>query len=201
MSTPLRALVDTSVLLSDPLREWMLRLVERVHAGAAGNAVPAGSDSGGCAPVPAAAPVALEWTKDIQREFWAGLKHRHPEWSTGQRRVAERAWLRTCSPQPISGYQRIIRAHVRDAEDAHLDSAAEHAGVDLLVTDDTRAFRPTVQSSYRIASADEFLCLLADLLTVQLVTAEVSCEDPETQARLLRSSGAVRFAERVHRQQ
>ncbi|WP_344308806.1 PIN domain-containing protein [Brevibacterium samyangense] len=158
-----RALVDTNVLLSDPLRRWIKALVAEANAAAEANAGASEANAGSAART---ASISLVWTEDVRRELWDGIPHTHPGISQAGRRGIERGWLEACEPEPVTTDDRTVRAYVLDPTDAHLDNAALAGAVTWLVTDDTRAFAPVdsplrSRIPYALLTADEFLQLLA----------------------------------------
>lgn len=192
--SPMRVLIDTSVLAPEPLWLWILALADGI---------------------PADQRPRLFVTPGVMGELWPALRRVDPRLTRAQTHTAAR--LRADSltlveptappPQP--------RAHVLDPDDAHLDDAALALGVDMLVTDDVHAFAPVPRTTrgYALLTADEFLCMLADSFHLSIPealaryldrltwvneTVGIECA-PGSASHRLRRSRARRFAKIVVR--
>lgn len=186
MATPFsqRVLVDSNILYSKCLRDWLGVLVTReIEAG-----------------------FVVHWTEEILADVIKHLRRNHPEWSGAQTRrvhdvIVETFWNGRVEDFVVDGSYA-----GKDPEDAYVHAAALACDAHYLLTVNTRDFPDTDALTYEVLSPDEFL-LLVDDSTPSLVRLAVGDQvrywlQREGEADLpgqLRRSGCPHFAERVRR--
>lgn len=145
----MKALVDTSVLVSDLL--WLgLVTMRRLATRTAGDVT-----------------LELYDTSAIQGELFPALRRVYRQRSRAQNQQAFGARVRTMTHLDMSDMKLERRGFVKDPDDAHLDVVAWQGGMDVLVTNDVRAFKPV--SSY-LDEKDErgYVLMSGDALLVEL---------------------------------
>lgn len=155
----MRALLDTNVLVSDTL--WLGLVAMQTLGGEAG-----AEDDGGRSE---AVPLQLFTTRYIRRELYGAYKHVYTERSNSQLRAGLKERGLTLTDLNMTDMEVTRRGFVKDPTDAHLDIAAWQGGMDVLVSNDVRAFAPVVDApgggqvasrGYRLVTADAFLAEL-----------------------------------------
>ncbi|NJC23986.1 hypothetical protein BJ994_003062 [Arthrobacter pigmenti] len=134
--------MDANVLYSKTLRDWFALISKR-------------SGSNG---------IELRWSEDVLVEWLYNLRRNAP--GKGDAGIGGlRENLVSAFPNAlISGYtvdSALLTG--RDKFDAHVLAAADHGGVDYLVTDNTSDFAPFKDAyNFEIYSCDEMLCLILE---------------------------------------
>lgn len=140
---PTRVLLDANVLFSRACRDWIARGAMLCREGM----------------------FAPHWTEDVLSEWMYRLRRKNPtapDSSIGKkRRDLEEAFPRAL----ITGYV-IEESPFADPHDAHVHAAAVHAGVDMVITQDSgfHAIEDDVLDGlpYEVWTPDDFLVLMAD---------------------------------------
>lgn len=146
----LRALVDTSVLVSDLL--WLGLLTMRKLGGSQGGVT-----------------LELFTTSAILDELRPALRRVYRARTRAQNDGAFEARLQSLGHLDMAGMDMTRRGFVRDPDDAHLDVAAWQSGMDVLVSNDVRAFKPAsshvdekAERGYELVTGDALLVRLWD---------------------------------------
>jgi len=157
-------LVDTSVLVSDLL--WLGLLTMRQLGGAS----PGGGRGDGARGV-ALGGVALELytTSAILEELRPALRRVYRERTRLQIGGAFEARRQSLRHLDMASMDMTRRGFVKDPDDAHLDVAAWQGGMDVLVSNDVRAFKPVsshvdekAERGYELVTGDALLVRLWD---------------------------------------
>ncbi|MFJ2621616.1 PIN domain-containing protein [Glutamicibacter sp. NPDC087344] len=185
---PTLLFLDANILLSRTLRDWFCLIdLESGHEG-----------------------IQLRWSEDVLAEFLYHLRKRNPSASEEKTGGLRRRLENTCPEALISNYQ--IRKDLvqfgRDKFDAHVVAAAEHGGVDYLVTNNIKDFQPFAdECEFEIYSADEMLCLIYERRpdVVRTVVQRqfpywAKRQNPKTLHEALVAAQAPNFAEKVKTQ-
>ena len=138
---PPTAFVDANILFSRTLRDWICLLCLESSRSA----------------------YDLRWSEDVLAEWIYRAKRRNPDITDralgGVRRNIEQAFPYTL----VTGYDLASTPPLPDPHDRHVLAAALHADVDMLVTDDRRAFpENALRGKLDVYTADEFLVWVAD---------------------------------------
>lgn len=186
MATPTshRVLVDSNVLYSKCLRDWLGVLVTREKA----------------------AGFVVHWTEEILADVIKHLRRNHPEWTGAQTRrvrdtIAGTFWNGRVEDFVIDGSYA-----GPDPEDAHVHAAAVSCRADYLVTGNIKDFPDDGAMPYEVLTPDEFLTLVDDS-SPSLVHLAVRDQTEYWVKRRgeadlpasLRAAGCPSFAERVRR--
>ncbi|MFC7403539.1 PIN domain-containing protein [Georgenia alba] len=177
-------LVDANVLASITLRDWLLLLRLETQA----------------------SMFDVKWTEEILDETLDALERRKPGITKESlARYRERIVL-SLQDGEVVGYEVPGTYNGPDPKDAHVHSAAELCGADILLTND-KGFRPPVvedELPYEVYTADEFFVLVDDSLpaAVRAVTLHQIKYFWETRGSVelcqrLEAAKAPHFAERV----
>ncbi len=157
-------MVDTSVLVSDLL--WLGLLTMRQLGGAS----PGGGRGDGARGV-ALGGVALELytTSAILEELRPALRRVYRERTRLQIGGAFEARRQSLRHLDMASMDMTRRGFVKDPDDAHLDVAAWQGGMDVLVSNDVRAFKPVsshvdekAERGYELVTGDALLVRLWD---------------------------------------
>lgn len=146
---PVNALVDTSVLVSDQL--W-LALVTFQELG---------TDAAGLGSVPR---LRLFYTEAIAAELLVATRRVYRLRSREQQAAGVQARLETLTLLEVADSGAKRRPFVKDPDDAHLDVAAWKGAIDVLISNDVRAFKPVAAGvhehaarGYVLMNADAFI--------------------------------------------
>lgn len=156
MALAVRALVDTSVLVSDLL--WLGLLTMRKQGG--------GTQGGGAH---SGAALELFTTSAILEELRPALRRVYRERTRLQNGCAFEARRQSLMHLDMASMDMTRRGFVKDPADAHLDVAACQGGMDVLVSNDVRAFKPVsshvdekAERGYELVTGDALLVRLWD---------------------------------------
>lgn len=134
-------LTDANILYSRTLRDWICLLACR------------------------RAPIFhLKWTEDILAELVYHIRKKHPHYSDAQVGGIRDRIIAVAPHGRIKGYVIDSDLAYTDDYDAHLHAAAEHGGVQYVVTNDNR-FLDFAEANddildYEVYTADDFLMLV-----------------------------------------
>lgn len=179
-------LLDTNILMSKTLRDWILLLALESKYEFFTPHVSSG----------------------IMDEFGYHVRRANPSIHDANIETWKRQILQSCESQ-ITGFQVESIADFPDKNDLHVHAAAQHGGMHALVTDDRKLLnyasteRGEEVQSYETLSADDFLMQLTEYAPTRLFA--VVCLSQESYARskgyteidiprALESAGAGQFA-------
>lgn len=158
MALAVRALVDTSVLVSDLL--WLGLLSMRELGNDRGGGRGDGARGGA---------LELFTTSAILDELRPALRRVYRERTRVQNGCAFEARWQSLGHLDMVGMDMTRRGFVKDPDDAHLDVAAWQGGMDVLVSNDVRAFKPVsshvdekAERGYELVTGDALLVWLWD---------------------------------------
>lgn len=150
MALAVRALVDTSVLVSDLL--WLGLLSMRQLGGSQGDVT-----------------LELFTTSAILEELRPALRRVYRTRTRLQIGGAFEARWQSLQHLDMTSMDMTRRGFVKDPDDAHLDVAAWQGGMDVLVSNDVRAFKPVsshvdekAERGYELVTGDALLVWLWD---------------------------------------
>ncbi|MEJ4100844.1 PIN domain-containing protein [Corynebacterium mastitidis] len=105
------------------------------------------------------------WTEDIMAEAVKGRRRRFPKSSSKQMEDLRDRLLTIFGENKITGFPYDTSVSYPDAFDAHVHSAAVHAGIGIVVTENIKDFEALYENSddrpYDLLRADEWLMLAA----------------------------------------
>ncbi|WBB74487.1 PIN domain-containing protein [Micromonospora sp. WMMD1128] len=155
----------------------------------------------------------LRYSEDVLAEWMYRLRRKRPEHSEQAIGGQRRRFVEAFPYGLVTGYSPSDVPCPPDSDDRHVLAAAIHGAVDILVTDDQRAFPPEcVRERLSVLTSDDFLNWVADrsVSLVQRVTTRQidyyrrSLVAPDRDAveliAYLRKAGAPRFARRLEEQ-
>ncbi len=158
MALAVRALVDTSVLVSDLLWLGLLTMRELGNDRGGGR----GDGAGGAA-------LELFTTSAILEELRPALRRVYRERTRLQIGGAFEARRQSLMHLDMASMDMTRRGFVKDPDDAHLDVAAWQGRMDVLVSNDVRAFKPVsshvdekAERGYELVTGDALLVRLWD---------------------------------------
>ncbi|MDK7750696.1 PIN domain-containing protein [Brevibacterium sp. UMB10442] len=158
MALAVRALVDTSVLVSDLL--WLGLLTMRQLGGGRG---------GGWGGPQGCGALELFTTSAILEELRPALRRVYRERTRLQIGCAFEARRQSLRHLDMASMDMTRRGFVKDPDDAHLDVAAWQGRMDVLVSNDVRAFKPVsshldekAERGYELVTGDALLVRLWD---------------------------------------
>jgi len=148
----------------------------------------------------------LRWTEDILAELVYHIRKKHPHYSDAQVGGIRDRIIAVAPHGRIKGYVIDSGLAYTDDYDAHLHAAAEHGGVQYVVTDDKR-FLDFAEANdeiltYEVYTADDFLMLVNQ--SSPAAVREVMLEQIDYQRRRggtfnlptsLDAAGATQFAQ------
>ncbi|WP_278314942.1 PIN domain-containing protein [Lolliginicoccus levis] len=135
-----RALVDSNVLYSRTLRDW-IALMYLAKANTCFD---------------------ILWTEDIMAEVIYHLRKNHPHLADEQVGGVRRRLAATFAAGAVTGYAIDPSAHYPDIYDAHVHCAAVHARADYIITLNASDFEGIDDQPYEVYSPDDFLVLIDD---------------------------------------
>ena len=135
---PHRVFLDSNVLASRTLRDWILLCRLRIDD-----------------------MFQLHTTLDVIAETIRAVRRQHPKADGGVITEIDRK-IRDVVDEIIDDFPGDVDFAGNDEHDRHVNAAATHAKADILVTDNPSDFGDPDLLPYDIYSADEFLCLVDD---------------------------------------
>lgn len=109
---------------------------------------------------------SFHWTEDILAEASYHKRRKYPESSSHQIEAIRKRLMEHLADNEISGFPHDNSVNYPDIHDAHVHSAAVHAKIQIIVTDDRKGFDRIYDDPddcpYDVYTADEFLMLAAE---------------------------------------
>lgn len=137
MPVSTRVFVDSNVLASRTLRDWLFQIRHRTEM------------------------FQLHSTPDVLAETLRAWRRRNPK-ADGKLIPGLEALLRRNLDEVLDDFSGDVEFTGKDPDDHHVHAAALHSHADILLTDNPSDFGEPNDLPYDLYTADEFLCLADD---------------------------------------
>jgi predicted nucleic acid-binding protein len=180
---PSRVFVDSNVLYSRTLRDWLALL-----------------SLAGTPP-----PFTVFWSEDVLAEVMYHLRRNHPDWGGGMVTRVRDLIANTFEGGRVSDYVIDESYQGRDTHDAHVHAAAVACNAEYLLTCNGADF-PDDAAPYETISPDDFLTMIGHWLpgvvrnvTQQQMTYWATRRSEALLPQTLEAAGCPTFAEHIRR--